>query len=354
MQTNFPVLYEKYQEELYHLARRMRSQYHAMLARGDRATFGDVEGEAMYLLLRELQPETVFEISPDCGWSTNYILAALTENNHGQLHSFELDPRKNGRPIDRVLKDNLHPDWDQSRLNLHIGDALETTEQIEGSIDFLFMDSCHEAFFAEWYIENLFPRVDGVAFVQDIAFEDELEPSGEADVVWDWIGQNHPQVTLIGDVESCPDVASLRRELPEHRGLRSNSVVFHLPIVDSAENPELSIGPKALLGHAEGAIEANDVELADRLLNRAVDLVLQRRSIVHRHRLLLRAGLLYRKLGEHEEASRCYNRALGLILQADKFQRQKGLKELSKWCLKHGQLRRLGTTWWLRVFDNAA
>ena len=41
-----------------------------MCARGDGAVFSDFEGEVLYCLLRELRPETFFEISPDCGYST--------------------------------------------------------------------------------------------------------------------------------------------------------------------------------------------------------------------------------------------------------------------------------------------
>src|SRR5262245_52318279 len=48
----------------------------------------DHEGELLYMLVRELRPRTVFEISPWRGWSTNHLLAAVTKNGYGHLHSF--------------------------------------------------------------------------------------------------------------------------------------------------------------------------------------------------------------------------------------------------------------------------
>lgn len=354
MDIDFQQLYSKYEQELYELSRALRPLYHSVLNRGFRATFGDVEGEVLYLLLRELKPDVVFEISPDCGWSTNYILAALTANQTGQLHSFELATSLNGKPVEQAIHENLHSKWEQDRFTLHIGDAMETTEQVEGPINFLFLDSCHEEFFAKWYVEKLFPRVEGVALVQDIAFEDQLEFGGEAEYMWNWIDQTQTHAKLVGEIERELASTDLRSELPERRGLRSNSVVFKLPQTTKSQRPSLARGPLALIDAAERAIADQESESADRLLNRAIDQLLHQRTIVNRHRLLLRAGLLYREIGEHAEAERCLSRALGVVLQADPNQRRKGLKELSRWHRKQRHWQQMGLTWWLRMFSKAA
>jgi hypothetical protein len=49
---------------------------------------------------------------------------------------------------------------------------------------------------------------------------------------------------------------------------------------------------------------------------------------VNRHRLFLQAGKLYNEMGETGEAQRCFQRALGIVLQADAQQRIKGMGEL--------------------------
>ncbi|MGE0758886.1 MAG: class I SAM-dependent methyltransferase [Pirellulaceae bacterium] len=352
MRPDLPTLYRKYADELYSLSRTLRCQYHDLLARGFRATFGDVEGEVLYMLLREARPGVVFEISPDCGWSTNYILAALSANQSGVLHSFELAQQLNGVAVEQAIRSNLHPAWDQHRLVLHIGDARETTARLSGPIDFLFLDSCHEAFFAEWYIDNLFPRVEGWAFVQDIAFEDALEPSGEARYFWEWAHTKSPALQLVGAAERTLRYDAVRRELSERRGLRCNSVYFPLPIRQRTAIPELVRGPQSMLQEAEAASRGGQPELADRLLNTAIREVMAEPGMAHRHRLLLQASALYRQLGELDESDRCCQRALGTVLESDKFQRRKGLRELTRAFRKQRKWRFALTAWSLRLLES--
>jgi predicted O-methyltransferase YrrM len=348
---DFHRLYRKYADELYSLGHTLREQYHDLLSRGFRATFGDVEGELLYMLLRETRPEVVFEISPDCGWSTNYILAALTRNRTGTVHSFELAERLNGAPVEQAIRANIGPEWDQRRLVLHIGDARETTARVPGPIQFLFLDSCHEAFFAEWYVARLFPRVRGMALIQDIAFADELEPSGEARFVWDWLAAASPETHLVGAIEQTLRPDRARLGLPERRGLRSNSVVFELPIRRQADRPCLAEGPRDLLVRAESAVAAGQRIQADQLLNRAVATVLVEPTFVHRHRLLVQAARLYQRLGDGPEAGRCYQRALGCAVQGDKFQRIKGLAELTRLYRRDRRWRLASAAWALRLCD---
>ena len=52
--------------------------------------FADLEAEITYMRIRELRPEKVMELSPNCGWSTHYLLSALRDNGAGELHSYDL------------------------------------------------------------------------------------------------------------------------------------------------------------------------------------------------------------------------------------------------------------------------
>lgn len=52
--------------------------------------FCDEEAEMVYMLLREMRPKSVFEMAPNRGYSTSWMLAALEMNKYGNLTSFDL------------------------------------------------------------------------------------------------------------------------------------------------------------------------------------------------------------------------------------------------------------------------
>jgi len=106
MEISWTDLFRKYDSELCQVAQFLRRQFHTMQRLGQGTTFGDVEGELVYMLIRETRPEVVFEISPHAGWSTNYLLGALTANDKGILHSFEILPAIKGVPTEQVIRGN--------------------------------------------------------------------------------------------------------------------------------------------------------------------------------------------------------------------------------------------------------
>jgi hypothetical protein len=163
-------LYSKYRDELIELGASLSRVRARMIGAGFRADFGDAESELLYLFLRELQPEVVVEISPCHGYSTNYILAALQRNGKGRVFSYEIAQTSNGQPTADAIRANLLDSLDRSRLELLIGDA--TTATIPDA-DFLFIDSCHEAWFAAWYMRDVLPRAK-LCFIHDIVMGDEI------------------------------------------------------------------------------------------------------------------------------------------------------------------------------------
>lgn len=336
------ALYRKYEQELFDVCGALRSQYHRMQAQGWEAGFGDCEGELLYMLTRELRPERVFEISPFTGWSTNYLLAALTANGHGTLHSFELLERWRGQPMEQVIRGNQHVRWDQSRLVVHLGDAREETQKVPGSIDLLFMDSCHEAWFAQWYLEMLVPRVSGAVFIQDVAFADGLEPSGEADVVWHWLAERKVRFQLAGLMEEDPRICEVRSALPERRLLRANSVWFQWPAGVAQNGAPVQWDTPSLDEQCRDAVTRGDRAEADRLLSRRVQSLLRSPHVGNRHRELIRIAQAYRSVGIFDEAERCFQRALGVSLAGDPQQRAKALGELVRPLVAHRQWRRAG------------
>ncbi|MGK7873249.1 MAG: class I SAM-dependent methyltransferase [Xenococcaceae cyanobacterium] len=350
-QLNFIELSKKYDNELCQVARNLREKFHIMQSQGYGTTFGDVEGEIMYMVIRETQPEIAFEISPNAGWSSNYILAALSANGKGTLHSFELLPRMQGKPTEEVIRGNQCSQWEQQRLVIHIGDARETVPSVKETINFLLIDSCHEDWFAEWYVNTVFPRVEGPVIVQDIAFVDQMERSSESEYVWTWAQSKHIQPTLIGAVEADIERVGLRAGYPERRGLRSNSIHFWLPMPQSGELPVLAESPADWLEQARKAIAENDYSAADLLLNQAVASLMRSPTRVNRHRLFFQAGECYAQMDEGSEAQRCFQRALGVVLQADTQQRLKGLPECFESSLRHRQWRQVGQTFLLMLLE---
>lgn len=349
-------LYRRYAGELERVLRLLRRQFHAMERQGDKIAFGDVEGELLYMLLRERAPDVVFEIAAAAGWSTNYVLAALTANGKGVLHSFELMPRLGNRPTEAVIRANQSRAWDQQRLMVHIGDARHTVPQVRGTIDFVLLDGCHEDWFARWYIDTIFPRVDGFVLIQDVAFTDQLEPaadrpSSEASYVWSWLDRHQVPVTLLGAVEAALEPMAIRTGYPERKPVRSNAVLFSLPQTHHADLPGLAGSPEDMMKEAQRAIEAGKDLEADRLLNAVVSTLQCAVTRVNRHRLLFEAGLGYGRIGERGERQRCFQRALGMVVQEELFRRPQHLVELLEFFWRHRQWRLMAQTGTLMCFE---
>jgi tetratricopeptide (TPR) repeat protein len=248
-----------------------------------------------------------------------------------------LEPYKHRKPTETLIRSNQHRDWDQSRLVVHLGDARQTVPVVEGEIGFLLIDSCHEDWFADWYIKSVFPRVHGIAFVQDIAFVDGLESSTEARYLWEWAAQERIALSLVGALETELQLSNIRTGFAERRDLRSNSVVFAIPNSHSGTLPQLIQSPEQLLEQAEMHIAHAEQDLADKLISEAMALVLRSPTRVNRHRLFYKAGQFYLRLGVPDEAERMFQRALGVAVQADSQQRVKGLAELLKLFLVAGR-----------------
>lgn len=113
-----------------------------------RKQFDDLEAEALYLLIRSSNPETLVEISPCDGWSTTWILKALQDNQRGKLNSFDIHSRAT----------QFVPSSLQDRWNLCVGDVRKSSG-LPDEIDFLLLDSKHTYGFAQWYFKSVIPRV---------------------------------------------------------------------------------------------------------------------------------------------------------------------------------------------------
>ncbi|GMI31179.1 hypothetical protein TeGR_g50, partial [Tetraparma gracilis] len=107
-----------------------------------------------YMRLREQRPSRVLELSPNCGWSSFYLLSALAKNERGTLDSFDM------HDCSRHIVDTHLPDLAPLRT-LHLGDAFAPDgalmgEGVSDAFDYFFIDSEHSYEFATRVVDVLF------------------------------------------------------------------------------------------------------------------------------------------------------------------------------------------------------
>ncbi|MER7901094.1 class I SAM-dependent methyltransferase [Streptomyces sp. NPDC096046] len=173
-------LYRTYADDL----ARARERQRALLAppHSMKAQLDDIEAEITYLLLREALPETVVEIGTFHGWSTTWILRALSDNGTGHLYSYDV--------VDHVVRE-VPSQLSAGRWTFTQGSAQENLEKIPDTADYLFIDAAHSASFARWYIRHLFPRMrPGIPVsVHDVFHGRRSLPFTEGAVVLRWLAE---------------------------------------------------------------------------------------------------------------------------------------------------------------------
>lgn len=151
-----------------------------------------LEAQCLYLLIRQSRPKVVWEISPNYGYSTGYILQAMNRNECGALYSFDLTSR-----VSIVAHMNFKRNGiDYERQKYVVGDARKTWQSVaEKDIDLLFMDSDHSYEFGRWYMKDLIPLVKsgGLIHVHDVlryGSRPHLGDLGEGRALWEYIQEN--------------------------------------------------------------------------------------------------------------------------------------------------------------------
>ena len=193
-----------------------------------RGTFSDVEGIILYCLIRHFKPKLFFEISPDTGMSTNYILQAVGKNGSGKVIGFELDEKKQQgilKPTLQVIKENaVNPLLVDKHYELVIGDATKTcSTDTYGKPDAVLIDSCHDSWFAEWYLKDLIPNVKTFCLIQDIAYAHRLEGSTEAETVVSYLENENINRILLDNFRGWVEVHSKHYPV---RNVLTNSILL--------------------------------------------------------------------------------------------------------------------------------
>jgi caffeoyl-CoA O-methyltransferase len=111
---------------------------------------GPVAGRLLEFLVWSSQPKRVFEIGTFSGHSALAMAAALPDG--GRIDACEIDPER-AAFAQRYFDRSPHG----SKITLHVGPALETLEQLEGTFDFVFIDADKEGYVG--YYEAVLPRL---------------------------------------------------------------------------------------------------------------------------------------------------------------------------------------------------
>ena len=111
---------------------------------------GPVAGRLLELLVWLGRPQRVLEIGTFTGHSALAMAAALPDG--GRIDTCELDPERAAfaqRYFDRSPYG--------AKITLHVGPAIETIEQLDGSFDLVFIDADKEGYVG--YYEAVLPRL---------------------------------------------------------------------------------------------------------------------------------------------------------------------------------------------------
>lgn len=111
--------------------------------------FCDREAEMLYMQIREWKPERVFEMAPNRGYSTHFILEALKVNGRGHLDSFDLHSAADRAVVD----DTLRAHWSFHMAN--VTEYVSVHPKMMKKYDFIFIDALHTVDFADWYTKAL-------------------------------------------------------------------------------------------------------------------------------------------------------------------------------------------------------
>ena len=182
----FLDILQKYFYEIKEFSYELAKKFHEDNQIYKRGAFSDTEGIFLYCLIREVKPNLIFEISPDTGMSTNYIIQAVARNGFGKVIGFELEEykHKNIPTLEVIRSSQTDISSFDKFYQLEIGDATITCDLKKfGTPDIVLIDSCHDDWFADWYLKYLIPNVKKYSLIQDISYYHKIEGSTEAHAV---------------------------------------------------------------------------------------------------------------------------------------------------------------------------
>lgn len=125
---------------------------------------GPVQGRLLTILVEAISARRVLEIGTFTGYSTIFMAQGLPEDGH--VDSLEINDE---------LEDLIRAGWERAgvsdKINLHIGDALQTLSTLSGPYDFVYMDANKREYSS--YYELVLPlvRTGGLILADDVLWD---------------------------------------------------------------------------------------------------------------------------------------------------------------------------------------
>jgi predicted O-methyltransferase YrrM len=126
----------------------------------------DEVGALLYVVVRARRPTRAIEFGASHGLSTIYIASALKDAAHGSLVTTELRPMKA-----EATRANLASAGLGDLVEVRTGDALETLRELEGPVEFVFLDGRNDFYLP--VLELLEPSLaPGAVVAADLSIDD--------------------------------------------------------------------------------------------------------------------------------------------------------------------------------------
>lgn len=111
---------------------------------------GTLQGRLLALLSRTLRPRRVLEVGTFTGYGAHCLAEGLTAD--GVLHTIEGNPE-----VAYLIRKHLAAAGLDTRVQLHLGDALQIIPALEGTFDMVFLDANKREYAA--YFDLLADRI---------------------------------------------------------------------------------------------------------------------------------------------------------------------------------------------------
>ncbi len=96
---------------------------------------GPVAGQLCYQVARMIGAQRVFELGSGYGYSTAWFARAVAENGGGVVHHVVWDEK-----LSQMARQHLHALGYDDIVQYHVGEAVETLKQVDGTFDLIFND----------------------------------------------------------------------------------------------------------------------------------------------------------------------------------------------------------------------
>ena len=143
-------------------------QMEAEAAKEQIPIIGPMTAQLLYILARASGAKSVLELGTATGYSGVYLARAAVENG-GRLSTVEWDP-----DMARAARENFEKAGVSAAVDIHVGDACEILEKLEGPFDFAFMDIDKEFYARTAPTLRDRMKAGGLLVVDNVGFADSV------------------------------------------------------------------------------------------------------------------------------------------------------------------------------------